>query len=60
MVTIRYQLKGIDSPAEVSVSDEEYYDPLEKGESYLSDGVAKHQEPHIYLGKDPIEIDWLV
>ena len=60
MVTIRYQLKGLDSPREVSIPDEEYYDPLEKGESYLVEGIAKHQEPHIYLAKDPSELDWLV
>ncbi len=59
-IVIKYLVKGTSGPIEITIPDAEYYDVLNEGESYKTDGVAKYQDPHLYVGERPEDLEWLV
>lgn len=61
MVVIEYKLYSDSAVLKLELDDNDYYDPLEnKEETYLNDGVAKHQNPLGYLDINSNNIQWLI
>lgn len=59
MITIKVKVKGEEKERELILSYAEYYDPLEEGETYQKDGVAKYIDEREYLSFDKNEVSQL-
>jgi hypothetical protein len=59
-IEITYQVYGDESPRSVFLTPEQYLDPLEPGETYEEDGVAKYGHAWQYLGIPLDRLVWTV
>jgi hypothetical protein len=56
-INIRYQCRDR-ALRVITLTPEEYFDPIESGESYEHDGVPKFNHAKDYLGLSSEELDW--
>jgi hypothetical protein len=56
-ISIRYQCRDRTLRV-ITLKPEEYFDPVESGESYEHDGVPKFDHAKDYLGFPSEELDW--
>lgn len=57
-VLVRYKVRTDDSPIETEIPIEEYFDPLDVGETYPEHGDPKHRFTHEYVGIAPSDLEW--
>lgn len=60
MIRIRYQLRCEESDRHFDLHPEEYFDPLEPGESYSEHGVPRFDHAYQYTRHSPDELRWTV
>jgi hypothetical protein len=57
-ITLRFQKVDSQAPQELELSADQYFDPLEAGESFEKDGVPKFSNDWHYLRLEPSELLW--
>jgi hypothetical protein len=60
MIEITYQLREASTPVSIRLTPEQYFDPLEPGESYDRDGVPRFDHAWQYLGVPLDRLMWTV
>jgi hypothetical protein len=58
MVEIRYKLRQSADEASLRLADEDYFDPLDPGESWSRDGIPRFSRLSKYLSDDEASIEW--
>lgn len=60
MIRIRYQLRSEALTHRIDLNPEEYFDPLEPGETYSGNGVERFTHAYQYTRHSPDELKWTV
>ena len=60
MIEIKYLKVGTTVPDIRKFTFEEYFDPIESGETYEKDGIPRYDQPHLYVCETPTTLNWVV
>lgn len=60
MIRICYQLRSEDEPRWIELTAEEYFDPLQTGESHAADGIPRFHHAYEYTPHSADELKWTV
>ena len=58
-IIITYRRRGATPVETLTLTPEEYFDPIEPGESYLTDAVPRLWHDHEYVDLSPDQLDWI-
>lgn len=59
-IQLTYQLAAGGDPIRSDVTPEEFFDPLDHGETYWDNGVQRYVFLHEHLGIEPEKLKWVV
>jgi hypothetical protein len=58
MIEIHYKLRSGETPQRLVLAPEEYFGPLEEGETYEENGTPRYVHCEEYLGLEPRVLEW--